>query len=81
MAVLGDGQGALRSKMTGRDSTCGIQQVGDDLEAVALINEKLLPLSAVVHLLGILGHQCVEESIVLLSSLCACINMIACLID
>lgn len=55
-------------------STCGVQQVGDDLEAVALINEELLPLGAVVHLLRVLGHQGIEESIVLLSALCTCMQ-------
>ena len=52
--------------------TCGIQQVSDDLEAVALINEELLPFGAVIHLLRVLGNQRIEESIVLLSTLSTC---------
>ncbi len=52
--------------------TCSIQQVGDDFEAVTLVYEELLPLSAVVHLLSVLGHQGIEESIVLLSSSSPC---------
>ena len=52
--------------------TCGVQQVGDDLEAVALVNQELLPFGAVIHLLRVLGDQGIEESIVLLSALCTC---------
>ena len=55
-------------------STCGIQQVGDDLEAVALVNQELLPFGAVVHLLRVLGNQGIKESIVLLSTLCTCMQ-------
>ena len=36
--------------------TCSVQEVGDDLEGVALVNEELLALCGVVHLLGVLGH-------------------------
>jgi hypothetical protein len=36
-------------------------QVGDDLEGVALVYQELLPLCAVVHLLGIAAHERVEE--------------------
>ena len=65
-----DGCLCLLSQYGGRSKqcTCSIQQVGDDFEAVALVYEELLPLGAVVHLLGVLGNQRVEESIVLLSS-------------
>ena len=54
---------------TGRGWQCGftlvVQQVGDDLEAVALVDEELLALGAVVHLLCVLAHQGVEECVVL----------------
>ena len=67
--VAYDGCLCLLSQYGGRSKqcTCSIQQVGDDFEAVALVYEELLPLSAIVHLLSVLGHQCIEESIVLLS--------------
>jgi len=52
--------------------TCSIQQVGDDFEAVTLVYEELLPLSAIVHLLSVFGHQRIEKSIVLLSSCSPC---------
>jgi len=72
--VACDGCLCLLSHYGGRSKqcTCSIQQVGDDFEAVALVYEELLPLSAVVHLLSVLGHQRVEESIVLLSSNSPC---------
>ena len=53
----------------GREWQCGftlvVQQVGDDLEVVALVDEELLALCAVVHLLCVLAHQGVEECVVL----------------
>ncbi len=65
---------SLLSQSGGRSMqcTCSIQQVGDDFEAVTLVYKELLPLSAIVHLLSVLGHQGVEESIVLLSSGSSC---------
>ena len=33
--------------------TCSVQQVCDDFEAVALVNQELLALGAVVHLLSV----------------------------
>lgn len=49
--------------------TCSVEQVGDDLEGVALINEELLALGGVVHLLRVLGHQRVEEGVELIRRL------------
>ena len=48
---------------------CGVQQVGDDLEGVALVDEELLPLGAVEHLLRVLGDQRVEEGVELVRAL------------
>ena len=48
-----------------------VQQVRDDLERVALVDEELLPLGAVVHLLRVLAHQRVEEGIELAVIACA----------
>ena len=52
--------------------TCCVKEVGDDFEAVALINQELLPLGAVVHLLCVFGHQGIEEGIVFFSTLASC---------
>ena len=38
-------------------------EVRDDLEGVALVDEELLPLRAVEHFLGVLGHKRIEEGI------------------
>lgn len=51
--------------------TCGIEEVGDNFEGVALVDEELLTLGGVVHLLRVLGHQRVEESIKLIRRLAA----------
>ena len=64
----------MEDKRSGVALTCGIQQVGDNLEAVALVNEELLPLGAIIHFLRVLGDQGVKESIVLLSTLCTCMH-------
>jgi len=41
-------------------------QLSDDLVAVALIDEEALSLEGVLHLHRVLGHQRVEEGVVLL---------------
>ena len=51
--------------------TCGIEEVGDNFEGVALVNEELLTLGGVVHFLRVLGHQRVEERIELIRRLAA----------
>jgi len=39
-----------------------VQQVGDDLEGVALVDQKLLPLGGVVHLLRMSGQTATQTS-------------------
>ena len=41
----------------------GIEQVGDDFESITLVDEKLLPLRRIVHLLGVGRYQRVEEGV------------------
>ena len=40
--------------------TCSIQEVGDDLEGIALVDEKLLLLCVIVYLFRFFGLYCVE---------------------
>lgn len=42
--------------------TCVVQQVGDDLKGVALVDQKLLPFGGVVHLLRIGGQTANQTS-------------------
>ena len=56
-----------RSRITGH--TSGVKQICDDLEGVPLVDQELLPLGGIVHLLRVLGHQRVEEGIELISPL------------
>ena len=46
-----------------KSSHHAVQQPCDHLERVTLVDQKLLPLCAVVHLLCILGHEGVEEGV------------------
>ena len=50
--------------------TCIVQQVGDDLEGIALVNQELLPLCRVVHLLQ-QNHHTEISTAVFVSSCCA----------
>ena len=54
-----------------RAVTCGVEEVGDDFEGVALVDEELLALGGVVHLLRVLAHQRVEERVELVRPLAA----------
>jgi len=60
--------------------TCSIQEVGDDFEGVALVNEKLLALCGVVHLLCVPGYQRVEEGVELICSLRSRLALHICII-
>lgn len=75
-----DFSGKVRQKIRGIWKTCSIQEVGDDFERVALVNEKLLALCGVVHLLCVPGHQRVEEGIVLICSLRSRLALQICII-
>lgn len=73
-----DGHATMHTNMRtcARGRTSGIQQVGDDLERIALVDEELLALGGVEHLLRVPAHQRVEERVELARArrarLCLC---------